>query len=415
MPTNRPAALTTARCRRLLSLGHSYTLGVNRRLAHAIQAAGGGRWEVVAAAPTYFHGYQDLRPSVLDATGDEPTRVVPLNAYLTRRVHLFCYGRRLRSLLREGWDLVHMWEEPYILAGYQIAAWTPANIPLVFRTAQSLDKKYPPPFRWMERSVVRRSAGWICSGRTVADNLLRRPGYAEKPMARIPLGVDVGAFRPDPAAGAAARRALGWGPGGPPVVGYLGRFVPEKGLTLLTNALDRLRTPWRALFVGGGPMEADLRAWAARHGDCVRLCTTVRHADVPAYVNAMDVLTAPSQTARHWREQFGRMLIEAFAAGVPVVGSDSGEIPNVIGDAGLVLPEANEAAWVEALGGLLENPGRRAEFAARGLERVGRFSWSSVGRRYVEFFDRLLVGDTTDGGLPVRQNPDESHFALSVL
>jgi glycosyltransferase involved in cell wall biosynthesis len=405
--------LTTARYRRLLSIGHSYTLGVNRRLAHAIQEAGGGRWEVVVAAPKYFHGQQDLRPSALDATGGEPTPVVPLNAYLTRRVHLFCYGRRLRSLLREGWDLVHMWEEPYILAGYQVAKWTPANVPLVFRTAQSLDKTYPPPFRWMERSVLRRAAGWICSGKTVAENLLRRPGYAEKPMARIPLGVDVAAFRPDPAAGAAARRELGWDSDGTPVVGYLGRFVPEKGLALLTRALDRLRTPWRALFVGGGPMEGEMQAWAGRHGDRVRLCTTVRHADVPAYVNAMDVLAAPSQTAGHWREQFGRMLIEAFAAGVPVIGSDSGEIPNVIGDAGLVVPEADEDAWVEALGGLLANPARRAGFAARGLERVGRFSWSSVGRKYIEFFDRLIAGTAADAP-PFRQTPDESHFALSV-
>ena len=115
------------RHRRLLSIGHSYTLGVNRRLAHAIQAAGGGRWEVVAAAPKYFHGQRDLRPAVLDATGDEPTRLVALNAYLTSRVHLFCYGRRLRSLLREGWDLVHAWEEPYVLAGYQVSSLDPAG------------------------------------------------------------------------------------------------------------------------------------------------------------------------------------------------------------------------------------------------------------------------------------------------
>jgi glycosyltransferase involved in cell wall biosynthesis len=243
----------------------------------------------------------------------------------------------------------------------------------------------------------------------VAAALKGRPGYTARPNRVIPLGVDMEAFRPDPAAGAHIRRELGWEAGGPPVVGYLGRFVPEKGLPMLTRTLDRLRTPWRALFVGGGPLEADLRAWADRNGDRVRLCTTVRHADVPGYVNAMDVLAAPSQTARHWREQFGRMLIEAFAAGVPVVGSDSGEIPNVIGDAGLVVPEADEDAWVKVLGGLLESPGRRAELAARGLERVGRFSWPEVGRRYVEFFDRLLTGEPTP-----RPNPDESHFALSV-
>ena len=152
-----------------------------------------------------------------------------------------------------------------------------------------------------------------------------------------------------------------------------------------------MRTPWRALFVGGGPLEADLRAWAARHGDRVRVVTNVPHDGVPAHLNAMDVLAAPSQTIPRWREQLGRMLIEAFSCGVAVVGSDSGEIPHVIGDAGLVVPEADEAAWADALGGLLESPARRAELAARGLARArAEFAWPVIARRHLAFFDELL-------------------------
>jgi glycosyltransferase involved in cell wall biosynthesis len=174
------------------------------------------------------------------------------------------------------------------------------------------------------------------------------------------------------------------------VVGFLGRFVPEKGLGLLARSLDRVGSPWRALFVGGGPMEAELRAWAARHGDRVRVCADVRHADIPEYLNAMDVLAAPSQTTRRWKEQFGRMLIEAFAAGVPVVGSDSGEVPYVIADTGVVVPEADEAEWASALGGLLDSPARRAELAARGLARAREcYAWPVVARRMVAFFDTL--------------------------
>jgi glycosyltransferase involved in cell wall biosynthesis len=381
----------TARPRRLLTVGHSYALGVNRKLAAAVQEAGGGRWQVTVAAPTCFHGQRDIRPAVLEVAPGEPVPVAPVRAYLTNRVHVFLYGRRLRSLLAEGWDLVHCWEEPYVLAGAQVAAWTPARVPFVFRTAQNQDKAYPPPFCWAERYVVRRAAGWMYSGQLVGKTLTARPGYADRPSALVPLGVDTDTFRPDPAAGAATRTALGWGPGGPPVVGYLGRFVPEKGLGVLTQALDRVAAPWRALFVGGGPTEPELRAWAARHGDRVRVLTGVPHAGVAPYVNAMDVLAAPSQTTRQWKEQFGRMLVEAFAAGVPVVGSDSGEIPYVIADAGLVAPEADEAAWAAALGGLIESPAKRAELAARGLDRAhALYSWPVVARRAVEFFDSLL-------------------------
>ncbi len=351
-------------------------------------------WEVTAVAPTYFHGRRDLRPLHLETDGMEPSRLEPVKAYLTGQVHVFLYGRRLRALLREGWDMVHCWEEPYILAGGQVAWWTPKGTPLVYRTAQSLSKRYPAPFCWIERYAMGRSAGWICSGQLVEQTLSTRPIYDRKPMARIPLGVDVGRFRPDPAAGAATRQALGWAEG-PPVVGYLGRFVPEKGLDLLQRVLDGLTTPWRALFVGSGPCETGLRQWAARHGEQVRICTDVKHDGVPAYLNAMDVLCAPSQTTPSWREQFGRMVVEAFASGLTFVGSDSGEIPFVVRDAGVIVGEKDESGWVRALSELLEDPALRRQFAERGLERAhAEFAWPIVARRYLDFFDSLLAGQT---------------------
>jgi glycosyltransferase involved in cell wall biosynthesis len=380
-----------ARPRKLLSVGHSYVVSTNRRLAHEMARLGGGAWEVTAAAPRYFHGFKDLRPNRLEPLKDERCPVVPLSAFLTHRVHLFFYGSGLRSLLAGGWDLVHCWEEPYIFAGGQVAWWTPRGTPLVYRTAQSLPKHYPPPFNWIETYAMDRAAGWICSGQTVAQALQGRPGYACRPMRRIPLGVDVDLFRPDRSAGAAVRRSLGWEADGPPVVGFMGRFVPEKGLGLLTRVLDRLRTPWRALFVGAGPLEKSLAAWAARHGDRVRLCTDVRHPRAPAYLNAMDVLCSPSQTTPRWREQFGRMLIEAFACGVPVLGSGSGEIPHVLEGAGVVAGEKDEASWGSALAELLEDVGRRRELARRGLERVRKeFAWPVVARQYLDFFESIL-------------------------
>jgi glycosyltransferase involved in cell wall biosynthesis len=376
------------RARRLLSLGHSYAVGMNRRLAHEMARAGGSAWEVVAAAPKYFHG-NDLRPVRLEPAADEPCRVVALNAYFTRRVHAFVYGRQLRSVLSGGWDVVHCWEEPYICAGGEVAWWTRPGTALVFRSAQSMDKRYPPPFRWIERYAMRKAAGWICSGSLVAQTLSARRGY-DKPMAQIPLGVDVGAFRPDREAGRAVLQKLDWEPG-PPVVGYLGRFVPDKGLDLLTRALDRLPGEWRALFVGAGPMEPQLRTWAAKHGDRVRLCTDVTHDHVPAYLNAMTVLCAPSQTMPNWKEQFGRMVVEAFAVGLPFIGSDSGEIPFVVKDAGVVVGEKDEEGWTRALADLIASPERRRELAERGLQRAqDEFAWPAVARQYLDFFERLL-------------------------
>jgi glycosyltransferase involved in cell wall biosynthesis len=210
-------------------------------------------------------------------------------------------------------------------------------------------------------------------------------------MRLIPLGVDINHFYPAPDAGLKIRRSLGWEEQGAPVIGYLGRLVPDKGLDLLMRVLDRLQTPWRALFVGTGPMETSLQTWANRHPDRVRICTTVKHDDVPQYLNAMDVLCAPSQTMPNWKEQFGRMLIEAFACGVPVIGSDSGEIPYVIQEAGVVVGEKDEQGWVQALSDLLESPCQRAELGAQGLHRSHSvYAWPVIAKQYLEFFTELL-------------------------
>jgi glycosyltransferase involved in cell wall biosynthesis len=372
-----------------LTVGHSYVVALNRRLPHELARAGAGRWEVTAAAPEFVHG--DLRPIALEPFPGESCRLVPVSAYLTRRPHILLYGRTLRRLLREPWDVVHGWEEPYVVAGFQLARWTRPGVPFVFWTAQNLSKRYPPPFRWFERYCLNRCAGWEACGHTVVAALGPR-GYSAKPHRVLPLGVDTERFRPDTTAGESVRRSLGWSAAGPPVVGYLGRFTPEKGVRVITAALGSLRTPWRALFVGGGELEGELRAWGAKYSDDrVRVVTGVPHDAVPPHLCAMDVLAAPSQTTRRWKEQLGRMLIEAMACGVPVIGSNSGEIPYVIHDAGIVLSEGDVAAWAAGLAELLENPARRAELGARGRERVqSAFAWPVIARRHLDFFEELL-------------------------
>ncbi|MFY2564147.1 glycosyltransferase family 4 protein [Corallococcus terminator] len=378
------------RPRRLVTVSHSYVVTLNRRLANEMARAGGDAWEVTAVAPRFFHG--DLGPLSLKPAPDERARLSSVRVFLSRSPHAFVYGPELRACLTGGVDLVHAWEEPYVLGGLEVALLTPRSVPFVFSTFQNLPKRYPPPFAQAERYVVGRASGWVAGGETGKDVLLGRPGYAARPTRIIPMGVDVELFRPDRASGEAVRRELGWEGSGPPVIGYLGRFVTEKGVLLLKEALERLETPWRALFVGGGPLEGDLRAWAARQGDRVRVLTGVPHDGVPRVLNAMEVLCAPSQTMPRWKEQFGRMLSEGFACGVPVLGSDSGEIPYTVGDAGLVLPEADAAAWTRALADLLESPARRQELATRGRERaVTRFSWPVVARAHLDFFEEVLA------------------------
>jgi glycosyltransferase involved in cell wall biosynthesis len=376
------------RRRRMISIAHSYCVALNRRLANEMARVGGEDWEITAVAPSYFHG--DLRPIELEQIDGELCRLEAVPTYLSSRIHLFVYGYRLRRLLRDSWDLVHCWEEPYIVAGGQVAWWTPVEVPFAISTLQNISKRYPLPFSAIEKYCFQRCAGWMGCGRLVVDTMLAR-GHGDKPHRVIPLGVDLDQFLPNSAAREDVRIRLGWPASEPPVVGYVGRFVQEKGLALLMRVLDRIATPWRALFVGGGAMEAAMRQWAVRYGERVRIVNNVAHDEVPAYLNAMDLLCAPSQTTPHWREQFGRMVAEAFACGVPVVASDSGELPYVVDDAGVIAGEHDEDAWVRAIGELIDDSAARAELSRKGLGRARSFyAWPVVARDHLEFFSQLL-------------------------
>jgi phosphatidylinositol alpha-1,6-mannosyltransferase len=375
--------------RRLLTIGHSYVVAVNRRLAHEMAVQSSGAWNVTAVAPSRYRG--DLGPIAVQPIDGEASRLEPLDVRFDRIPHLMWYAD-LGRVLDASWDVVHCWEEPYVLAGAQVARRTPRDARLVIASFQNLAKQYPWPFSAFERATMARADGWIAFGQTVHDTLSARRVYADKPSRVIPPGVDVTCFRPDAAAGRRTRDRLGWAPTDR-VVGFLGRFVPEKGISVLLDALRNTTTPWRALFIGGGPMQDAIQRFAAEHPGRVHIQTGVAHDEVPMWLNAMTLLCAPSRTTPGWREQFGRMLIEAMACGVPVIASDSGEMPSVVGEAGVVLAEQDVTAWTRAIDRLLGNDAVLREHAASGLARANtRFAWPVVARAHLAFFEALTEG-----------------------
>ena len=375
--------------RRLLTIGHSYVVAANRRLAHELAVQSRDSWEVTAVAPARYRG--DLGRMAVQPLAGDASRLETLDVHFDRLPHLMWYGD-LERVLDGSWDVVHAWEEPYILAGAQIARRTPRDARLVIASFQNLVKQYPWPFSAFERSTMARADGWIGFGQTVHDALGARRGYSDKPSRVIPPGVDLARFRPDAAVRRQTLERLGWRPSDR-VVGFLGRFVPEKGIPLLLDALRGATAPWRALFVGGGPLQRSLERFAGEYPGRVHIANGVAHDEVPAWLSAMTLLCAPSQTTSGWREQFGRMLIEAMACGVPVVASDSGEMPSVVGDAGLVLAERDLTAWTQAIDRLLGSDALLCDHGARGVERANaRFGWPVVARAHLSFFEALLEG-----------------------
>ena len=372
--------------RRLVTIGHSYVVGENRRLAHEMAIAGRGRWKVTAIAPSAYRG--DLGRISLEPLAGEASELIPLRVRFGRIPHLMSYAG-LEAALSSRPDVIHCWEEPYIRAGAQVATRAPLRSRVVYATFQNLAKTYPPPLAGFERRSLRRAAGWIAFGHTVEDTLARRDEYGRIPHRVIPPGVDVDRFARDAAAGVAVRRQIGW-PEDAPVVGYLGRFAPQKGLADLCEALERVRGNWFALFVGGGELQPELERFGRKHPGRVHIATGVAHGDVPRWLNAMTLLSAPSRTTPRWREQFGRMLIEAMSCGVPVVATRTGEMPYVIGDAGRIVPERDPAQLAGALDVLLDDAAARRALAEAGVARARAvFAWPVVARQHLDFFEAV--------------------------
>ncbi len=115
-------------------------------------------------------------------------------------------------------------------------------------------------------------------------------------------------------------------------------------------------------------------------------------AQVAQHLCDLDVVVLPSRTTPVWKEQLGRVLLEAMASQVPVVGSNSGAIPEVIGEAGLIFPEGDAAALADCLQRLQAAPSLRQELAERGYRRVQTYySQVCLARRTADLYRQLMV------------------------
>ncbi len=118
---------------------------------------------------------------------------------------------------------------------------------------------------------------------------------------------------------------------------------------------------------------------------------------MPDVYPLLDVLAVPSVAVPGWVEQFGRVVVEAQAAGVPVVASASGALPEVVGDRGLLVPEGDPAALAEALGRFLDEPGLWSRLRDAGVRDAWRFSWAQVAADQLALYGRAASGGSRRG------------------
>lgn len=301
----------------------------------------------------------------------------------------FLYDPRpLWKALGERVDVIDLHEEPVSLATAEILLLRRLRrnrAPYVLYSAQNIDKRYPLPFRWFERwALAGASALYVCNSE--AADIARRKGLTgEAPL--IPLGVDIAAFRP-------AEKA---GPAEQPVIGYVGRLEAHKGVAHLIDTLA-IRPSWRLQLTGEGPERAVLAARAERLGvaDRVEFLGFASGAELAERYRALDALAVPSLPTDGWLEQFCRVAVEAMASGVPVVASRSGAIPDVVGDAGVLVEPGAADALAAGIDRALE-PGTWDELRERGRRRAGAFTWPRVAAQHADLYRDVLAAAGASG------------------
>ncbi len=171
--------------------------------------------------------------------------------------------------------------------------------------------------------------------------------------------------------------------------------MEEKGLFDLIEAVNQLRATSQRkvilVMMGKGELEQVIRSMCARLGLRLVLLPARKNHQVVEVMNVLDVLVLPTHTKPPIKEQFGRVLIEAMACGIPVIGSDSGEIPNVIGNAGLVFRECDHEQLLQCLRLCCENEDFRLGLRERGLERVLKnYTNEKIADQTLQIYDRVI-------------------------
>ncbi len=352
--------------------------GVNAHIAHLAQELRrtGHRVRIVAPGMPGPH-------TPPDTTLIGRSIPIPSGGSLARMTVSPWLGRTVGPLLEHGrFDIVHL-HEPFVpaLPIHFLRLSRTTTVGTFHAAHDGGDWRYA-LFRGLLTMGARRLHGAIAVSPAAAGLVNRYVGIK---LEIIPNGVDAERFgRPLPPPPPMRD--------GRPCILFVGRFEPRKGLEVLLEAYARLkpqRPETRLVVVGAGKRRAMHEAWVQERGlPDVHFAGYVPDAQLPAYYQHAAVYCAPNTG----NESFGIVLLEAMAAGAPLVASDIEGFRAVVRDGrdGLLVPPEDPAALAETLAQLLADPARARALAACGPGRAREFDWPHVAARVARFYEQAI-------------------------
>ena len=286
-------------------------------------------------------------------------------------------------------DIVELWEEPFSAVAAHTIFWTKRIVPkteIIFFSAQNVFKRYPFPFSTFEKYTYKNAAHAFLVNEEVSD-IVRRKGF-KKEFTVLPLGVDTDSFCKKDVSSLKKNLALR-----DFVIGFIGKIEKQKGIFDLIKAASGINERIQLLIIGNGGLRGETEHFirSLGLGQKTVFMDAVPHSQVPIYLNCMDALVFPSISLPNVREQFGRVIIEGMACEVPVVGSDSGEIPVTVGKGGLIFKEGDVADLRDKIEVLIRNRSLRALLAGKGRKRIlDKFSWKVIAKKQHQVYTELM-------------------------
>ena len=366
---------------RVLRVYHAGRSTAQRNREAALSALG---VDVALVVPSSWSG-----PEHAEMVSESRFQVIELDVARAGDVNRHRYTDRsaiARVIAEVRPDVLDVHEEPFSASTHQWLGAAPGNLPITLYSAQNIDKRFPPPFSRYERRALRRAAGLYPCSRQAAS-VARTKGFTGITRV-IPLGFDSTLFVP-------GGQSLN---DSEIVLGLFGRLVPEKGVVAAVRVLARVvqARPARLLLVGDGPEAANALSLASRLGvrDRVEWAPWRNSVEVSALLRNVHVVLAPSSATPSWVEQFGRVIVEAQAAGAVVAAYATGSIPEVGGRAALLVADADIDGLSQGVVSLIHDPDDWSRRRGVGVEQAAGRTWTRVAEDQLDLYHAVLANPT---------------------
>lgn len=381
---------------RVLIFGHAYAASYNRvdKLARIAKDPRVEKLGVVIPK-NWQDRMMEVDRSYKKVPEDDLYRVYLLNSIITgiQSKYFFCPLSLLQIIKEFKPDLIHVEQElhDWVLGEVILLNSLFWHVPTSVFIWENLRRQYGHVARYCRQFNLKRIDALI-AGNEEALEIVREDGFKGVGIILPQFGVNENFFCPHEVG--TLRQDLDLE--GKFVISFVGRYVQEKGIHTLIQAIEKLThtdniTEFSLLLLSSMEPPDWLKEKANTLKDKIYIIGNIPHEDFPRYVNLFDILVLPSETQENWKEQFGRVIVEAMACGVPVIGSSSGAIPEIIGDYGLVFQEKDAQDLTNKLLELINNPRMLSDLKGKVREYVmENYTHDKVVEKTINTWQELL-------------------------